>query len=201
MKSVREKIMWDAMISQCCANFLSDIDIHPGRAQSGGALNEKGHQLIRFSDGMTRWDETHLRLPKRTNMIAGSMRRERFAKRATLEIDYEWFRFRESKNGFSMLTLWGRELPDTICAAASQGYRLLDLVDFSSIAPIFFIRANPRVHALKNVVRMRRIKDYGTLGKKVRSKGLVITMKDEWSRENWGYWTPEDGYSSTMDRH
>ena len=97
--------------------------------------------------------------------------------------------------------LWGRELPDTICAAASQGYRLLDLVDFSSIAPIFFVCANPRVHALKNVVRMRRIKDYGTLGKKVRSKGLVITMKDEWSRENGGYWTPEDGYSSTMDRH
>jgi len=131
-------------------------------------------------------------------MIAGSMRWERFAKRATLELDYKWFRFRESKNGFSMLTLWGRELPETICAAIGPAqYRLLDLVDFSQLKPLFFVRANPKVHSLKNVVRMCKVKRGWSI-EKARRKALLITMKDDWSQNNWSYWSRENGYKSTL---
>ena len=196
---VDKKIMGTAMISQCCANFLSDLDIKPGIAQAGGALNAKGHQQIRFSKGVERWSERQLLLRKRSGMITGSMERQRFANRATLDVDYERFRFRETKNGFSMLTLWGREAPATICAAMSGGtYSLLDLIDFSASKPFFFVRANPKVHAVKNVIRMRRTKEYGTIGRKVRSKGLLITMKDDWSTKNWAYWCPAEGYKSIM---
>ena len=44
MRKVREKIMARAMISRSCANFLSDVDVKPGIAQSGGALNKHQHQ-------------------------------------------------------------------------------------------------------------------------------------------------------------
>jgi hypothetical protein len=199
MYKVSGKIMSDAMISSCCANFLSDMDIKPGIAQSGGALNKNKDQNIRFTNGYTAWSEACLKLRQPNNMIAGSMRWERFAERATLDLDYKWFRFRETKNGFSMLTLWDRELPATICAAISPAqYRLLDLVDFSNLKPFFFVRANPEVHSLKNVVRMCKVKGkYGSI-EKVRSKAILITMKDYWSQDNWGYWSSEYGYKSTF---
>lgn len=123
-------------------------------------------------------------------MISGSIKRDRFASRATLELEYPWFRFLESKNGFTMLTLWDKQLPELVCSAASTGeYRLLDLVDFSAFKKLFFIRANPIVYSMKNVVRARRIKDlYRSNGKRVASRALLLTMKDDWSTENWNYW-------------
>jgi|TARA_R110002051_G_scaffold312971_1_gene388610 hypothetical protein len=129
------------------------------------------------------------------------MEHARFAKRATLDLEYRWFRFRESRNGFSMLAIWDKELPATICAAGSSGnYRLLELVDFSDFKPLFFVRSNPVVHSLKNVTRMRRNPEMQRSGgERRRCKALLVTMKDEWSKSFWGYWSPEKGYLSTMD--
>ena len=201
MRKVREKIMARAMISRSCANFLSDVDVKPGIAQAGGALNKHQHQKIRFRSKYDCSSETDIVLEKRGSLLAGSMEHARFAKRATLDLEYRWFRFRESRNGFSMLAIWDKELPATICAAGSSGnYRLLDLVDFSDFKPLFFVRSNPVVHSLKNVTRMRRSPEMQRSGgERRRCKALLITMKDEWSKSFWGYWSPEEGYLSTMD--
>jgi hypothetical protein len=39
-----------AAITQAGANFLSDVDLKPGRAQSSGGQNSSGSQQIRFVD-------------------------------------------------------------------------------------------------------------------------------------------------------
>ena len=80
MRKVREKIMARAMISRSCANFLSDVDVKPGIAQSGGALNKHQHQKIRFRSKYDCWSETDIVLEKRGSLLAGSMEHARFAK-------------------------------------------------------------------------------------------------------------------------
>ena len=82
MRKVREKIMARAMISRSCANFLSDVDVKPGIAQSGGALNKHQHHKIRFRSKYDCWSETDIVLEKRGSLLAGSMEHARFAKRA-----------------------------------------------------------------------------------------------------------------------
>ena len=54
MRKVREKIMARAMISRSCANFLSDVDLKPGIAQSGGALNKRQHQNQNKNNKLTK---------------------------------------------------------------------------------------------------------------------------------------------------
>lgn len=201
MRRIYDKIMFDAMISQSCANFLSDVDIKPGRIQSGGALDKYGDQRIRFPATYDRWSMSDVRPGDRGSLIAGAMRRDRFAERATLNVEYKWFRYSESKDGRSTLTLWDKELPAAICAGVKSGqHHLLDLVDFSEFKPLFFVRANPVIHSLKNVSRMRRVDGFHkSAGTRRSCSALLVSMKDDWSRDHWGYWTPKGGYRSTMD--
>lgn len=200
MRRVEGKIMSGAMISASCANFLSDIGAYPGTIQSGGALNARGHQCIRFVDYSDTWTNASMPI-KPPWLLTGSLRRDLFSSRATLNLESKWYRYRESKNGFSTVTLWGIELPATVCAGVAGGrYRLLDLVDLSNFKPIFFARSNPHVHAMKMGVRLRRNPSGMRYGEKPkRARALIITLRDEWSRDNWSFWSPETGYRSTMD--
>jgi hypothetical protein len=201
VRSVKEKIMFDAMISTCCANFLSDIDVKPGTVQGGGVLNEKNQQRIRFSTTYHSYSPADVRFTKPRNMLMGQIRRDGKSVRATLEVDYTWFRFRESKDGFSMLILWDKDLPMILCANISNGnYHLNDIIDLSRHKPLFFVRSNPYIHSVKNVSRMRTFADgYFASGTRRKSRGLLITMIDDWSEENWSYWSPDSGYRSTID--
>jgi len=70
-----------------------------------------------------------------------------------------------------------------------------DVVEVARGHAWFFIRANPLVRSIRNVTRMQTI----GYGNRRRGTGLVVTMIDDWSRENWGYWLPADGYSDRMD--
>ncbi len=193
---VREKIMADAKISRACANFLSDVDIKPGLAQQGGGVNENGIQQLRFVGKVGV-------MPSRCNvhidtrgLISGSLTHRRLAPIAVLDLEYPWCRYREHLTGVSSLTLFDVSLPEVICCGLRRDtHRLCDLIEFRRYKPWFFIRANPMVRSIRNVTRMQTIGN----GKRRRSTGLLVTMIDDWSRENWGYWSPADGYSDRMD--
>lgn len=201
MAPVHGKIMSSAMISASCAHLLSDIGAKPGTIQSGGALTRSGHQRIVFTSRSDySWSDTAMSI-RPAWLLAGALQRDKGANRATLDLESKWFRFRESKNGFSTLTLWDVELPMSICSGVRPDrYRLLDLVDLSKFKPIFIVRSNPKVHALKNVVRLRRhlTRSWPPIQRRP-AKALLVTMRDDWSRGNWGFWSSENGYRSTMD--
>ena len=112
-----------------------------------------------------------------------------------LDLEYRWCRFREHLTGASTLTLFGGTLPEQVCAGLPRDkYQLCEIVDFSSYKPWFFIRANPTVRSIRNVVRMRTI-DYE---KRAPQRVLLVTMVDHWSRSNWSYWSPQGGYRDQM---
>jgi hypothetical protein len=194
-KRVYEKIMADARISRACANFLSDVDVKPGLAQSGGGLNGAGQQRLRFVDGMNRirsYCNVHVAT---RGLVAGSLTHVRPADLAVLDLEYRWCRYREHLTGVSSLTLFDVTLPEQVCAGLPRDkYRLREIVDFSSYKPWFFIRANPTVRSIRNVVRMRTV-DHK---KREPRPGLLVTMVDDWSQANWGYWSSQHGYRDQM---
>lgn len=193
---VREKMMADAKISRACANFLSDVDLKPGLAQQGGGVNQNGMQQVRFVD-INDWGWSNCNVCVNSwGLIRGSLTHRRPAPIAVLDLEYRWCRYREHLTGISSLTLFGVSLPEVICDGLARDTRqLCDLIDSSRYKPLFFIRANPLVRSIRNVTRMQTI----GYGKRRRSTGLLVTMIDDWSRENWRYWSPDDGYSDRMD--
>lgn len=192
---VRDKIMADARISRACANFLSDVDLKPGSTQGGGGVTARGRQQVRFVDSMTReWSECNVHVRTR-GLVRGSLTHARPRDLAVLDLEYRWCRFREHLTGASTLTLFGATLPEQVCAGLPRDkYQLCEIVDFSSYKPWFFIRANPTVRSIRNVVRMRTI-DYE---KRAPQRALLVTMVDHWSRSNWSYWSPQGGYQDQM---
>jgi hypothetical protein len=192
---VREKIMWDAKISRACANFLSDVDLKPGAAQSGGGINRKQQHQIRFVDSNYRqWSVCNVDVVTR-GLVRGSLTRQGTSPIGVLDLEYEWCRYREFTTGMSTLTLFDVMIPEQVCAGLpADRYRLCDLVDFSRYKRWFFIRANPKVRSIRNVIRMR----VDDRGKRHPCPGILVTMKDEWSRSNWAYWSHEGGYIDVM---
>lgn len=192
---VYDKIMADARISRACANFLSDVDVKPGIAQSGGGLNRADRQQIRFVNSMNRV-RSRCNVNVRTRgLVEGSLTHARPADLAVLDLKYRWCRYREHLTGISSLTLFEATLPEQVCAGLPRDkYRLSEIVDFSDYKPWFFIRANPTVRSIRNVVRMRTV-DYRS---RAPSHGLLVTMVDDWSQANWGYWSPAHGYRDQM---
>ncbi|MBW6525270.1 hypothetical protein KZ813_00270 [Sphingomonas sp. RHCKR7] len=192
---VREKIMADAKISRACANFLSDVDLKPGLAQGGGGVNAARKQQIRFVDNIySVRSECNVNVRTR-GLVTGSLTHARPAPFAVLDLEFRWCRYREHLTGVSSLTLFGTTLPEQVCAGLPRDkYRLCEIVDSSGYKPWFFFRANLRVRSIRNVVRMCTV-DYN---KRAPRRGLLITMIDEWSHDNWGYWSSEQGYRDQM---
>lgn len=193
---VREQIMADAKISRACANFLSAVDIRPGLAQQGGGVNASGLQRVRFVDNdYGPWSQCNIRVKTR-GLVRGSLTHRRYDPIAVLDLEYRWCRYREHLTRASSLTLFDVSLPEVICCGLPRDtHRLCDLIEFSRYKPWFFIRANPMVRSIRNVTRMQTIGN----GQRRRSTGLLVTMIDDWSRENWAYWSPYRGYSDRID--
>ncbi|MBI0532058.1 hypothetical protein [Sphingomonas sp. TX0522] len=192
---VREKIMSEARISRACANFLSDVDLKPGYAQSGGGMNANCRHQVRFVDSMNRVQSVCNVDVRTRGLVAGSLTHARPAELAVLDLECQWWRYREHLTGVSPLTLFDAALPEQLCAGLPRDkYRLCEIVDFSSYKPWFFIRADPRVRSIRNVVRMRTIEYM----KRAPRSGLLITMVDDWSHANWRYWSFEHGYQDQM---
>lgn len=58
--------MANAKISRACANFLSDVDLKPGLAQSGGGINDAGTQQVRFvGSSYDVWSECNVQVETR----------------------------------------------------------------------------------------------------------------------------------------
>lgn len=194
---VKEKIMADAAISRACANFLSDVDLKPGLAQRGGGINAAGKQQVRFAQGHSEvYSQCNVRVQTR-GLVKGSLTHERYQPRAVLDLEYVWCRYRESLTGTSSLTLFDvSPLPEQVCLGLPRdALRLCELVDFNTYKRWFFIRANPLVRSIRNVVRLRT----NDMGKRERSRGLLVTLADDWSRDHWGYWSSGEGYSDRME--
>lgn len=193
---VNEKIMSHAKISRACANFLSDVDLKPGMVQRGGGINEAGTQQVRFVDSSCQvWSPCNMRAETR-GLVRGSLSHQRHAPLAVLDLEFRWCRYREHLTGASSLTLFDVVLPEVSCVGLPRDkYRLTEIIDFSRYKPWFFIRANPLVRSIRNVTRLQ------TVGyrKRKRTRSLLVTIADEWSVENWSYWSPEYGYLDRMD--
>jgi hypothetical protein len=193
---VREKIMSEAAISRACANFLSDVDLKPGLAQSGGGINRSGRQQVRFVANPYGVDSDCNVLVQMRGLVRGSLTHQRYHPRAVLDLEYSWCRYREHLPGTSSLTLFDVPLPEQVCIGLPRDtYRLCKIIDFSRYKPWFFIRANPIVRSIRNVKRLRTMENRN----RVRSEGLLFTMVDECAHEHWAYWSSEKGYSDRMD--
>lgn len=113
-ETVREKIMSDANISRACANFLSDVDLKPGAAQSGGGINGKQQHQIRFVDSNYRqWSVCNVDVVTR-GLVRGSLTRQGTSPVGVLDLEYDWCRYREFATGASTLTLFDVMIPEQV---------------------------------------------------------------------------------------
>lgn len=165
--------MGDAMISRACANFLSNANLQSSQVRTGGGLNGNNDQIVRFVKSRER---SHALIEiDDPELYWAELERRNERDRTILTVRYRGFRFRETVDGYSKVTIYELALPEADCRGKSnRGLRLSQLIQLDGKNAAFLRHADPVVLSLRN-------REEG------RHTALEVRMQDEWSRDNWNF--------------